>query len=160
MSCEKVLACKVCDMTLQKFMHVRTIVVYCYLNGRKVKFSLIWFFSIATFRMIWGSNNYRIPVHYCILEGACFEERGISIHMQIGGWVSWNLPAIFASTCWKLKLNFSQVRPSILDRFNLFRNWSGEHFICGANLRGANLIRRDYSFFSRYMMKRNYWKES
>ena len=28
-------------------------------------------------------TNYRIPVHYCILEAAFFEERGISIHMQV-----------------------------------------------------------------------------
>ena len=31
------------------------------------------------------TSNYRIPVHYCILELASFEERGISIHMQISG---------------------------------------------------------------------------
>ena len=32
-------------------------------------------------------SNFRIPVHYCILEAASFEERGISIHMQISGQV-------------------------------------------------------------------------
>ena len=30
-------------------------------------------------------------VHYCILEAVCFEERGISIHMQISGRVFWSL---------------------------------------------------------------------
>ena len=38
-----------------------------------------------------AGSNYRIPVHYCILEAASFEERGISIHMQISGRVFCNL---------------------------------------------------------------------
>ena len=36
-------------------------------------------------------SNHRIPVHYCILEATFFEERGISIHMQISGRVFWSL---------------------------------------------------------------------
>ena len=36
-------------------------------------------------------SNYRIPIHYCTPEAASFEERGISIHVQIGGWVFCNL---------------------------------------------------------------------
>ena len=38
-----------------------------------------------------NGSNYRIPVHYCILEAASFEERGISIHMLISGRVFCNL---------------------------------------------------------------------
>ena len=41
-------------------------------------------------------SNYRIPVHYCILEAASFEERGISIHMQISGRVFCNLARIYS----------------------------------------------------------------
>ena len=39
-------------------------------------------------------SNYRIPIHYCMYswnEAAAFEERGISIHMQISGRVFWSV---------------------------------------------------------------------
>ena len=35
-------------------------------------------------------STYRIPVHYCILEAASFEEWG-TIHMQIRGRIFWSL---------------------------------------------------------------------
>ena len=30
-------------------------------------------------------SDYRIPVHYCVLEVVSFEEQGISIHMKSSG---------------------------------------------------------------------------
>ena len=57
-------------------------------------------------------TNYRIPVHYCILEAAFFEERGISIHMQVSGRVFWNLAR---RNIWGILLKFTYRRGDKID---------------------------------------------
>ena len=51
----------------------------------KTRGDKIWLSDVDRIRknktIFW--SNYRIPVHYYILEAASFEEGGISIHMQI-----------------------------------------------------------------------------
>ena len=57
-------------------------------------------------------TNYRIPVHYCILEAAFFEERGISIHMQVSGRVFCNLAQ---RNIWMILLKFIYRRGDKID---------------------------------------------
>ena len=100
LSCEKVLPCEVyCDMTWQKFTHVRTVLS----SIMEVKLPVVWMQS----QVIWFHSFLYRPSDW------------------------------YASTIWGFKLNFSQVRPSILDHYNLFRNRSGKHSYMWSKTQGG-----------------------
>ena len=60
-----------------------------------VKYSCFCSIQFFVDFMLIFQSNCRIPVHYCILEAASFEEGGKSIHMQIRGQVFWSYADFF-----------------------------------------------------------------